>query len=154
MNVVSSSWSNLWFGRLSSVTFAFNDKSIPQSQRVYIIDQILGVSPRLTYLTVEWNYLRYCLHPNKNVKKLELILNVHYIDPNPDIHVNHLFQLLPGICCFVTSGGNLEGYCSIKPEIQLELEQAIITSGNKRLLDSNTYQIIFPKRNKLTIWLS
>jgi hypothetical protein len=180
MHVISSSWSDLWFHRLRSVTFTFESKSITQLQRVYIINKILDVSPRLSHLVVAWDDFRYCSRTNMNVKHAHLVLHVHYDDPNPHIDISRLFLLVPGVCCLETSGGhiwlnqnlvkfvlkiidtfqqlaeltlNKGGIYPFKPEINLAIEQAILTAGNKRLLDSNTYQIIFPKGDKLRIWL-
>lgn len=180
MNEIISLRSDLWFSRLRSVTFTFEAVSTTQPQRVYIIDTILHRSPRLSHLVVPWDDLRYCSHPNTNVKHIQLELNYHYNKPNKLIHVNRLFRLVPGIYCFETSGGNIafnenlvefvlkiinrfhqlveltlnkEDYSPIKSEIQLEIRQAIFAANSKRLLNSDTCQIIFPKRNRLRIWL-
>jgi hypothetical protein len=180
MNVTNPLLSDLCFHRLHSVIFSFEYKSMKRSQRVYIIDQILKVSPRLSHLVVEWNDFRSCSCRNTNVRYVHLKLKTNCDDPNAHININHLFQLLPGICIFKTSDRhiafnqslvnfvlriidtfhqlvqltlNKEGYVPVKPEKQLEIKQAILDAGNTRLLDSNTYQITFPKGNRLTIWL-
>ncbi|CAF3475682.1 unnamed protein product [Rotaria socialis] len=180
LNVTNSLWSDLYFHRLRSVTFTFEYKSMKRSRRVYIIDHILNVSPGLSNLVVDWNDFRSCSCPNTNVRYVHFILKSNYDDPNAHIDVNHLFQLLPGICCFETSDRhiafnqslvdfvlkiintfhrlveltlNKEGWLPVKPEKQLAIKQAILAADNKRLFDSNTYQIIFPIGDKLTIWL-
>ncbi|CAF4014703.1 unnamed protein product [Rotaria magnacalcarata] len=180
LNVTNSLRSDLYFHRLRSVTFTFEYKSMKRSQRVYIIDHILNVSSGLSNLVVDWNDFRSCSCPNPNVRYVHFILKSNYDDPNAQIDVNHLFQLLPGICCFETSDRhiafnqslvnfvlkiintfhqlveltlNKEGWLPVKPEKQLAIKQAILAADNKRLFDSNTYQIIFPKGDKLTIWL-
>ncbi|CAF1411160.1 unnamed protein product [Adineta ricciae] len=48
-----STWSFLRFPWLRSVVFDFQPKVIKRSERAYIIDQILQMSPRLLQLTVE-----------------------------------------------------------------------------------------------------
>ena len=180
-NEFSSSWSHLRFPWLRCVIFAFAHGVIVQSERVYIIDQILHVSPRLSHLTVEWNDLRSCSQSNTNVKHLHLRLYKRYNDPNQYIDISHIFQLLPNICCLETSQGDVRfnenltrfvvkivdtfdqlvqltlnkgGFLRFEPEINVTIEQAILNTGNKRLLNSNTCQIIFPCRNELRIWLS
>ncbi|CAF3958637.1 unnamed protein product [Rotaria magnacalcarata] len=180
LNVTNSLWSDIYFHRLRSVTFTFEYKSMKRSRRVYIIDHILNVSPGLSNLVVDWNDFRSCSCPNTNVRYVHFILKSNYDDPNAHIDVNHLFQLLPGICCFETSDRhiafnqslvdfvlkiintfhrlveltlNKEGWLPVKPEKQLAIKQAILATDNKRLFDSNTYQIIFPKGDKITIWL-
>jgi hypothetical protein len=180
MNETISLRSDLWFSRLRSVTFTFEPVSTTQSQRVYIIDKILHISHRLSHLVVPWNDLRCCSRPNTNVKHVQLELGHHYDNPNKHIRVSRLFQLVPGISCLETSGGNIafnenlvkfvlkiintfhqlaeltlnkEAYISIKPEIQLAIRQAIFDASSTRVLTSNTCQIIFPKRNRLRIWL-
>lgn len=180
-NESNSSWSHLRFPWLRSVIFNFAPDVIVRSERVYIIDQILHVSPRLSHLTVEWNDLRSCSQSNTHVKHLRLQLYKSCNDPNQYIDINHLFQLLPSICCLETSQGDIAfnenlmrfivkivdtfdqlvqltlnkgGYLRFQPEINVTIEQAIFNTGNKRLLNSNTCQIIFPRRNELRIWLS
>ncbi len=180
MEEIISSWSNRWFSRLRSVTFTFERTSITQSQRVYIIDQILSVSPRLSHLVVACEDLRHCSRSNTNVKHVQLVLHSHCYQPNRYIRPCRLFRLLPGICCLETSDCsikfnrnlikfvlkivnifhqlveltlNKEGYISIKPETQWAILEAIYAADSKRLLTSNTCQIIFPKRNKLRMWL-
>lgn len=152
-----------------------------QSERVSIIDQILHVSPRLSHITVEWNDLRYCSRTNTSVKHLRLELYKKYDDPNLYIDINHLFQLLPSIRRLETSNGrialnenllkfivkivdtfhqlvqlivNKEGLLPIQPETEIIIKQAIFNTGNKRLLNSDTCQITFARKNELRIWLS
>ncbi len=180
MNETISLRSDLWFSRLRSVIFTFEPVSTTQSQRVYIIDKILHISPRLSHLVVPWNDLRYCSRPNTNVKHVQLELDYHHNNPNKHIHIRRLFKLLPRISCFETSGGNIafnenlvefvlkiintfdqlveltlnkEAYIPVEPEIQLAVQQAIFAASSERLLTSDTCQIIFPKRNRLRIWL-
>jgi hypothetical protein len=180
MNETLSSWFDLRLSRLRSVTFTFDPISVVRSQRVYIIDQILDASPRLSHLVVAWNDLRHCSRPNTNVKHIQLELDHHCDMPNKHIHISRLFQLLPRVSYFETSGGNIafnenlvkfvlkiintfdqlveltlnkESYCPVKPETQLTIQQAIFAANSERPLTSNTCQIIFPQRNKLRIWL-
>ena len=87
------------FPWLRSVIFDFEYKIIKQSDRTYIIDQILRVSPRLLKLTVEWEDLCLCSYSNTNVKHLNLFVNKRCKDPHVYININYLFQLLPNICC-------------------------------------------------------
>ncbi|CAF3855020.1 unnamed protein product [Rotaria sordida] len=180
-NESNSSWPHLWFPWLRSVIFAFAHDSIVRSERVYIIDHILHISPRLSHLTVEWNDLHSCSQSNTNVKHVHLRLYKRYSDPNPYIDINHLFQLLPNICCLETSDGNIalnqnlirfivkivdtfhqlvqltinkRGLLPLQPETEVTITKAIFNTGNKRLMNSNICQIIFPIRNELRIWLS
>jgi hypothetical protein len=180
MQEIISSWSNRCFSRLRSVTFNFELNSITQSQRVYIIDQILSVSPRLSHLVVACEDLRNCSRSNTNVKHVQLVLHSHCYKPNKYIRPRRLFQLLPGICCLETSDRsiefnknlvkfvlkivntfhqlveltlNKEGSISVKPETKWAILEAIFAADSNRLLTSNTCQIIFPKRNKLRMWL-
>jgi len=176
-----SVWSHLCFSSLRSVIFAFDNDVIIRSERVYIIEQILHLSPRLSHLTVEWNDLRLCSQSNRNVKHLRLQLYKRCEDPNLCIDINYLFQLLPRLSCLETCGSNIAlndnlirfilkivetfdqlvqlminrpGYIPIQPEIAKIIEQAIFNTGHKRLLNSKTCQITFPRRNELRIWLS
>ena len=177
---IIASWSNRWFSRLRSVTFTFERTSVTQSQRTYIIDQILSISPRLSHLAVTSEYLCHCSHSNPNVKHVELLQASVCSNPYEYIDPCLLFKLLPGIRCLETTKRSMEfnenlvtfiveivntfqqlveltlnkdGEVLVKPEVQQAILRGIFTAETKRLLTSNTCQIIFPKNNTITMWL-
>ncbi|CAF1499216.1 unnamed protein product [Adineta ricciae] len=156
-------------------------KVIKRSERAYIIDQILQMSPCLLQLTVEWEDLSLCSHSNTNVKHLRLELNKSSKDPNTYIHIDFLVQLLPRICCFETSGRYLyfnenlvrfvikiidtidrlvqliiNKYSLLRrnPKVEASIEEAIFKGGNEQLLNYKICQIRFPSCTELRIWLS
>lgn len=180
-NECHSLWSGLYFPWLHSVTFVFAHNSIVQSERTYIIDQILLASPRLSHLTVEWEDLGCCTRSNTNVEHLHLQLNKRSNDPNLYIDIDHLRQRLPSIRYLDTSKGNIAfnehlirfivktvdtfdqliqliinkgNFIRLTPETEVTTKQAIFNSGNKRLMNSDVCQISFPRLNELWIWLS
>jgi hypothetical protein len=180
IDLSSPSWCNLWFSRLRSMTFNFEPESLTRLQRVFIVERILAVSPRLSHLVVAWDDLRHCSQVYPKLKHLHLVLYRRFVDPNKYVHVGRLVRLVPGLCCLETSRGetevdqnlvtfvlniidtfhqlvkltiNEDGLYPPKPEAKLSVEQAILASGNKRLLDSTTFQIVFFRRNTLKLWL-
>ncbi|CAF1301281.1 unnamed protein product [Adineta steineri] len=179
---LTTTFNKLAAGYVDTLILEFYEmKVIKRSERAYIIDQILYMSPRLSQLTVEWEDLSLCSRSNTNVKHLRLRLNKNCKDPDVYVNINYLVQLLPSICCLETSHGylsfnenlvkfivkivdtidrlvqlviNKNGLLRLDPKVEVSIEQAIFNTGNKRLLNSKMCQISFPHFNELRIWLS
>jgi hypothetical protein len=169
------------FPYLRSLDVTFAPKCIANSERAYLVDQILHASPRLEYLAAEWKVLRRCSKSNGNVRHLSLRLNKHPHDPSAFVDVGHLGQLLPNLRCLKTSDGHLalndnlvrfivsivdtfdrllelvlnaEGRLPIEKDVDLILKRTILSTGNRRLTNSDACQINFPRKDTVAIWLS
>jgi hypothetical protein len=100
----NSHW-NLSLNHIQSITFNIELHSINKYQRITLITEILDALPNLSHLVVAWKDFRHCSRKYTNLRRLHLIIDGQYNNPNPECFLNlrRLTQLTPYLNCLETS---------------------------------------------------
>ncbi|CAF2736744.1 unnamed protein product [Rotaria sp. Silwood2] len=171
---------NLLLYHLRSMSFDFERKYIKSTDRVFIVKQILDITPNLSHLKIDWEDFRHCSKTYSNIKHLHLVLDRIYPEPKKYFNIRRLTQLTPHLHSLETSNANImfyehllgfvleiirqfhqlvylilnkDGRYPAKEEIKTTFKEKLIATGHNQSFDCNNIRIEFSHLNELYIWL-
>ena len=92
------------------MSFDFERKYIKSTDRVFIVKQILDITPNLSHLKIDWEDFRHCSKTYSNLKHLHLVLDRTYPEPKKYFNIRRLTQLTPHLHSLETSNANIMFY--------------------------------------------
>ncbi|CAF3697866.1 unnamed protein product [Rotaria sordida] len=171
---------HLLFNHLRSMIFQFKTERIKETERIYIVKQILDSSPNLSHIEIAWNDFRHCSQKYSNLQHVHLLLDRLCRQAKEPFNIDRLNELAPNLCCLEISGAylmfnenlvqfifkiihrfgqlvyltlNKDDLYKSKDDKKILFKKRLIEIDNGRLFHSNDIQIVFPQLDKLYIWI-